>query len=80
MPVSTLTSKGQITLPREVRRALGLAAGDQVEFLEDEGGYRLVPRRTDVRALRGRFAGRVSAPVSLEAMEEAIAEEAARRR
>lgn len=80
MPTSTLTSKGQITLPQAVRRALGLEAGDKVDFVQVEDGYKLVPLRKDVRALKGRFAGRVERPVSLEEMDEAIAEAAATER
>jgi len=78
MPTATVTSKGQITLPLGVRRALGLTAGDKVDFVEFEGGYKLIPIREDVRALKGRFAGRVRAPASIEDMEQAIAGEAAR--
>ncbi len=74
MSTSTVTSKGQITLPRDVRRALGLDAGDKVDFVEVDGGYKLVPVRSDVRALKGRFAGRVDRPVSLEEMDDAIAQ------
>lgn len=76
MSTSTVTTKGQITLPREVRRALGLDAGDKVDFVEVDGGYKLVAVRKDVRALKGRFAGRVDRPVSLEEMEAAIAQAA----
>jgi AbrB family looped-hinge helix DNA binding protein len=72
MATSTVTSKGQITLPRQVRQALGLSAGDKVDFVAIEGGYRLVPLRNDVRALKGRFAGRVPQPISLQEMDEAI--------
>ena len=72
MPTSTVTSKGQITLPRDVRRVLGLGAGDKVDFVGVDGGYMLVPVRKDVRELKGRFSGRVRRPVSLEEMEEAI--------
>ncbi|MGE0484395.1 MAG: AbrB/MazE/SpoVT family DNA-binding domain-containing protein [Gammaproteobacteria bacterium] len=72
MTTSTVTSKGQITLPREVRRALGLDAGDKVDFVAIEGGYKLVPVRADVHALRGRFAGRAAGPVSIEDMNNAI--------
>jgi len=50
-----------------------LDAGDKVDFLEVEGGYKLVPVRKDVRALRGRFAGRVDRPVTLDEMEQAVA-------
>jgi len=35
---ATLTSKGQITIPKEVREALGLDAGDRVYFRVSEGG------------------------------------------
>ncbi len=78
MPTSTVTSKGQITLPRDVRRALALDAGDKVDFVAVEGGYKLVPLRRDVRAVKGRFAGRVKRPVTLAEMDEAIAQSAAR--
>jgi len=40
---STVTSKGQITIPREVRRRLGLNQGDRVEFVIE--GERTVIRR-----------------------------------
>jgi antitoxin PrlF len=76
MPTSTLTSKGQITLPQAVRRALGLESGDKVDFVAVEGGYKLVPLRKDIRSLKGRFAGRVAQPVTLEEMDEAIADAA----
>jgi antitoxin PrlF len=44
---STLTSKGQITLPVEVRRRLGLKTGDRIEFVEDDAGFRLQKCVTD---------------------------------
>lgn len=79
MPTSTLTSKGQITLPLAVCRALDLKTGDRVDFVPVPGGYKLVPLRTDIRALKGRFAGRVEQPVGLDEMDEAIADAAATR-
>ena len=77
MSSSSVTSNGQITLPKEVRQALGLAVGDKVDFVKVEGGYKLVPLRRDIRTLRGRFAGRVKRPVTIEEMNEATAESAA---
>ncbi|MGH9316593.1 MAG: AbrB/MazE/SpoVT family DNA-binding domain-containing protein [Thermoanaerobaculia bacterium] len=74
MPTATLTSKGQLTLPKKVREALGLKPGDQVDFVLDAAGdVRLRPGAYDVRELRGllRRAGRRA--VSLEDMERAIA-------
>jgi AbrB family looped-hinge helix DNA binding protein len=79
-PIATLTSKGQLTVPQAVRESLGLETGDKVDFVADPlGGYRVVPVRKDVSMLRGRFAGRVAAPVSVEAMAEVVRDEAALR-
>ena len=39
MATAKITSKGQITLPKEVRRRLGVGPGDQVEFVEENGKY-----------------------------------------
>lgn len=44
---SKLTSKGQITVPCEIRRRLGLRAGDQLLFEEDGEGVRLSVLRKD---------------------------------
>jgi AbrB family looped-hinge helix DNA binding protein len=79
MSTSTVTSKGQITLPRDVRQALGLGVGDKVDFVEVEGGFKIVPLRKDVRGLKGRFAGRVKRPVTIQDMDDAIAQAAAER-
>jgi antitoxin PrlF len=80
MATSTLTSKGQITLPQVVRRTLGLEAGDKLDFVADaDGGFKIVALRQDVKVLRGRFARRAAAPVSIEAMAAAIEHEAAER-
>jgi AbrB family looped-hinge helix DNA binding protein len=37
-----VTSKGQITVPVEIRRSLGVKAGDNLRFEREEGGYRLI--------------------------------------
>lgn len=50
---ATLTSKGQLTIPKKVREALGLRPGDQVEFEVLKGEARLKPlRRYSARELR----------------------------
>lgn len=77
MSTATLTSKGQVTVPQAVRESLGLHAGDKVDFVPDAaGGFRVVPLRKDVRALRGRFAGRAGGPVAIEDMTKAVLDEA----
>ena len=79
MPIATLTSKGQITIPQAVRTALGLQPGTKVDFVPVADGFQLVPLRTEATSLKGRFAGRVAKPVSIAAMDQAIAAEAAER-
>jgi antitoxin PrlF len=81
MSTATLTSKGQITLPQAVRQALGVEAGDKLDFVADKGGgFRVVALRQDARRLRGRFAGRVAGAVSVQTMADAVQAEAAARR
>jgi AbrB family looped-hinge helix DNA binding protein len=80
MPTATLTSKGQITVPQSVRRALGLHAGTKLDFVPLADGFKVVPVPTGaVAQLKGRFAGRAQKPVSIAAMDEAIASEATAR-
>jgi antitoxin PrlF len=42
-----VTSKGQVTIPREIRRRLGVRAGDRLEFEEDGQGVRVSAIRTE---------------------------------
>ena len=57
MSTLTVSSKGQIVLPAPVRRRLGLAAGAQLEVLEEPDGLRLRVvrsiRKSEVKALAG---------------------------
>jgi AbrB family looped-hinge helix DNA binding protein len=39
-----LTSKGQVTVPKDVRERLGLRPGDEIEFVEDRAGFRVQKR------------------------------------
>lgn len=41
MAKSRLTSKGQVTIPKNVREQLGLQPGDEIEFVADRAGFRL---------------------------------------
>jgi len=36
-----LTTKGQVTIPKAVRDDLGLRPGDEVDFVRDDGGFRI---------------------------------------
>jgi AbrB family looped-hinge helix DNA binding protein len=72
MAVSTLTSKGQTTIPGEIRRHLGLKPGDRLEFVvEPDGKVVLVPATLDLKSLKG-ILGPPPRRASLEEMEAAI--------
>jgi AbrB family looped-hinge helix DNA binding protein len=45
--ISTVTRKGQVTIPIEIRRRLGISEGDQVEFVEENGKIGIAPRRSE---------------------------------
>lgn len=72
MQESTVTVKGQTTLPRDVRRALGLASGDKVRYVILDGEVRLLKSRP-VNELAGILARPGRKPVSLDEMDAAIA-------
>ncbi len=75
---ATLTSKGQITLPKPLRDRLNLSAGDRVEFLFDsDGRVEIVPVSASVTRLKG-MVPRPAKTVSLAAMNTAIRNRAGR--
>lgn len=79
MATATVTSKGQITLPKTVRERLGVHAGDKVEFVETQPGvFRLVAATRDVRDLKGVIA-KPAKPVTVEEMGRVIARMGGRR-
>ena len=70
---ATITSKGQITLPKALRDQLQLVSGDRVEFIIDESNVvRMLPRKASVTNLKGMLP-KPNKPVTLEEMEAAIA-------
>jgi AbrB family looped-hinge helix DNA binding protein len=73
MTTATISSKGQITIPADVRHALNVDTGDRVEFVEVEPGrYEFVAATRSVTELKGMF-GKATRTVSIEEMNRAIA-------
>ena len=71
--IATVTAKGQVTLPAEARRLLGITAGTRLELLVTEDGrLEVIPRTGSVRRLKGMLPPPDKA-LSLEDMERAIA-------
>lgn len=80
MSTATLTSKGQITIPAVVRAALGVVAGDRVEFIQVEPGhFELVAATQSVTALKG-VVKKPATPVTIAQMNKAIATRGAKAR
>lgn len=50
MELAKITSKGQITIPKEIRKKLGVKDGDKVLFVEEEG--RIIMMNSSMQALR----------------------------
>jgi len=73
MTVSTVTSKGQVTIPKEVRDKLGLRSGDKVDFIiRDGSAVFLRPCKKAIGDLRGILKGKHK--LSIEEMDDAIAD------
>lgn len=73
MTTAAVTSKGQITIPADVRTDLGLKAGDRVQFIKDETGkYILKPQKGSLQDVRGmwKWTGK---PLTIEEMNQVIA-------
>ena len=69
---STITSRGQTTLPREIRQALALHPGDKVRYVVLESGEVRIMRTRSVKELKGLLARPGQPAVTLEEMEEGI--------
>jgi AbrB family looped-hinge helix DNA binding protein len=73
MSEATMTSKGQITVPKDIRLKLGLRPGDRIRFLlEADGRVRLMPAKRDISELVG-ILPKPRRALSIEEMDEAIA-------
>lgn len=77
--MAVIDSKGRITLPAKLRAALGVRAGDRVEFvLLEEGRVELLACTQPVTALKGCIA-KPKKPVGIDDMNAAIARLGSRR-
>lgn len=73
MASATVTSKGQVTIPVDVRTKLGLRPGSRLAFVPtDTGGYEIHPEAASIKDLKGTVP-RPPRPVSVDEMNEAIA-------
>jgi len=75
MTTATISSKGQITIPKKIRDRHHLKPGDKIEFLEDaQGVVTIWPVTQNITKLKGMIA-KPEKPVSIKEMNKAIADE-----
>jgi AbrB family looped-hinge helix DNA binding protein len=73
MPAATVTSKGQITIPKEVRERLKLKAGDRVVFVvQSDNDVVLKPAKTDIRTLYGMLYRKGRRARTIEEMDQGV--------
>ena len=74
MAVATITTKGQVTIPKNVRDAMHVQMGDRIEFVQvSENRYEIVAVTNDVEQLKGIVKSRNTQTVSIDEMNAAIA-------
>lgn len=74
MATATVTTKGQVTIPLEVRNKLGIKAGTRLDFVErTDGSFELFAATGSVTHVRGMFAD-AGKTATVEEMDDAIAD------
>ena len=74
MWIGTLTTKGQITVPKAIRQHLKLRTGHRVEFYVDSSGQVILrPLSRSIRSIKGIVRSPHRRPVTVEEMNEATA-------
>jgi len=69
----TITSKGQVTIPKAVRSRLHLKTGDKLEFVLHQNSVEIIPVGGSVRDLKGMVA-KPDKVISLDEMDRVIRE------
>ncbi len=75
MSIATITSKGQVTRPKEVRSRLHLETGEKIDFrgVEDAGTAVMIPLNKRIDDVFGMLSKRkAKKPVGVEEMDRAI--------
>jgi len=75
MPHSTVTSKGQTTIPGNIRKALRIKPGDKIEYVV-EGDHATIRVHLGTRSLRGVLASKKGKRMSFNQIREAAAKAA----
>ena len=71
---SRITSKGQTTIPVEVREKLGIGPGDTIQYLLIDGRCEIIPRNRPAESLFGLLAEYAIPNTSIEDYRDAVGE------
>lgn len=77
MPIVKLSSKGHIILPKAIRQALAVKAGDYVELTIERGVVKLARARSKADALAGVLRGLAPRPLNWKRLRREVAEQVA---
>jgi len=69
-----ITTKGQTTIPAEVREALGLQSGDKILFVRTDQGFLIVPRNRPASSLFGLLSEYAIPGTTIDDYERAVGE------
>lgn len=78
MSTATLTTKGQLVIPKDIREYMRLQPGDRLDFVIKDGEVVIRPSVSDVRALKGLLERAGAKPVSVSTMNKAVRKRAGR--
>ncbi len=67
----TITSKGQVTIPKAIRNKLQLKTGDKLEFILHQNSVEIIPVGGSVRCLKG-MVPKPDKAISLDDMDQAV--------
>ena len=77
MPSATITSKGQVTIPKKIRDQLHLKSGDTIHFeVDSESSVRIRAEKKDFHEIVGKYKYKSPKPegLSVEEMKEGVAD------
>jgi antitoxin PrlF len=75
MAISTVTSKGQVTIPKKIREKLNLRSGDKLDFrIEDDDSVHIYALARSVEDVFGMFAEKTAQPYSTKEAREIVRE------
>lgn len=75
MAKSTVTSKGQVTIPKKIRMTTMIQEGTQLDFqIQSDGSILIIPIHTHISNLKGIIKSKRKKPVSLAEMKKAISD------